>query len=313
MQDQDQKSPAPEAGDDDAAIWNELDQADTDATQAAPPQGRADEGEDFGEDEPTETTETTEADSESAQADAPTPTDIWASAPPELKAAYEAEKQRAATLEHRLKSDEGRVAAYQRRVAELEKKPQTPERDAAIKTASDKLQKVREEYPEVAEPILEELSNLSSKFEAMTAAEAARQQQAAEQTSQQVTRTLAEKHPDWETVLRENGSRFWSWVEDQPKAFREMASRNAESFVDGQEAAELVGRFKEHLGLGAKPTPPPAPGNPTPPLSDKRRRQLEASAAPRPTGGRATIAGIPEDGDSEAIWKAFDAEESRKR
>ena len=55
-----------------------------------------------------------------AQPDTNTP-DIWADVPSEAKAAYEAAELKARNLEHRLRSDDGRVARFQRERDEANK------------------------------------------------------------------------------------------------------------------------------------------------------------------------------------------------
>ena len=94
--------------------------------------------------------------------------------------------------------------------------------------------------------------------------------------------------------------------------------------MDAAEAADVVSRFKAFRSaqsdagsdtLDADDTEGPADdkgkGDGTTQLTGKRQRQLEAASTTR-TGGPGAAHGIPEDGDPEEIWKAYDRQEQRE-
>lgn len=302
------------AGDDDA-LWNELEAAERGTPSEQPPiEGRAEPDDPAFEPETEGQPEAalTEGQSQEPAPEAGNsaqPSDVWASAPPELKAAYEEERRARNNLEHRIRSDDGRVAAMQRRIAELESKLPKPRENAppgeTPQDRAERLKQLREDYPEVAQPILQEMDEMRQTVETLRSLEEQRMQQGfAYQES-----VLAENHADWRQVLGSNGATFQAWLEDQPKAVRESAMLNANQIVDANAAADVVGRFKQFLGM--TPTQP-AQATSQAPLNDRRQRQLAASAAPRGNAGRPVASGIPENGDEAAIWAAFEAQEAQE-
>jgi hypothetical protein len=320
MQDGTKNAPAIEAGADEATLWNELDTAERDLESASPPEGRErDDG--FANEQDTQaqageaggTSQDDPPQQETpAQAgdDATAKNDPWASAPAELRAAFEEERRARTNLEHRLKSDEGRVPFLNRRLAELEKQLQAVQNPRKAGTAEEReaqRKQLAEEYPELASPLLSELDELR---EEMTAIRAERQREEANKyaTNEQ---QLTQKHADWRDVLGKNGSTFEAWLHDQPRVVRETIAQNAHQIVDPDGAADVISRFKQHLGIAVQQQPANQ-ATPRPSLNDKRQRQLAGSAAPRGNTGRPVASGIPEDGDPEAIWAAFDEQERRQ-
>jgi hypothetical protein len=295
-------SPAPEAREqDDDAIWNEFAAAEAGGKTDAP-----------ADDDPARADPEPEPDAdqqqnadpgpvELQQADAPQ--DPWATAPPELIAERDRLK---AEYEEKFRREASRQTALQRRLAELEAKTKAPAAPKRPAPSPEDLAKVREEYPEVAAPILSALDDVNARLETMTAAQ--RQQEEAFFAKQHAV--FLTKHSDAPQLLRDTDA-FTAWVEDQPLRIREAAHRNGARIVDADEAAEVIALYKQHLGMGAKPAEPPAQPAPAPSLSAKRQGQLAATAAPQRTA-RATVSGIPEDGDPEQIWKAFAAMEARQ-
>lgn len=312
-------SPAPEAGDDEAALWNEIEQAESQAAEPPPPaQVREPEA---SEADPAFESPADEADTE-AQADEPaasqdaageqrSPSDIWSSAPPELKAAFEEERRARTNLEHAIRSDRGRLSAMQKKLDELSRSsPNSAHQPVKGESANDRterLQKLAEEYPEVAQPLLDEMDALRNTVTSLQSVEQEREQRFVAEQEQ----VLATEHADWQQVLSTNGATFAAWLDDQPKAVRDAAQANANRIVDARAAADVVGRFKQFIGITGQQQQAAQPATPQPSLSDKRQRQLAASATPR--GVRRPVAsGIPEDGDEEAIWAAFEAQEARQ-
>jgi hypothetical protein len=318
MIDNTRTSPAPEAGDDEAALWNEIEQAESQGTEPPPPQGRAQEASEAdpefdapADEADTEARDAAPAASQDAAGEQQAPSDIWSSAPPELKAAFEEERRARTNLEHAIRSDRGRLSAMQKKLDELSRSSPNPAhqpvRGETAADRSERLQKLAEEYPEVAQPLLDEMDALRNTVTSLQSVEEERLQRFLAEQEQ----ALATEHADWQPVLANNGATFAAWLEDQPKAVRDAAQANANRIVDARAAADVVSRFKQFIGIAGQQQQPAAAGNPQPSLSDKRQRQLAASATPR--GVRRPVAsGIPEDGDEEAIWAAFEAQEARQ-
>lgn len=248
--------------------------------------------------------------------------DIWANAPPELKAAYEELAKKHEDLDHRMKSDDGRVAALSRQIDDLRAQLTKPPADEADgKDDGDKpsvqeaLKELGEDYPEVAE-VLERISgDLDAKVSRLSAAEESRHKAAQDQMAAHVEiegNKVEEAHPGYVAFVKENVDAYLAWVDDQPKRIRDAAAANDGAIVDAAAAIEVIDGFKKHLGI----EPAKAPANdpePDPKLNDKRQRQLNGSASPRKPGGKAVVSGIPEDGDEEAIWNAMEEAEERER
>lgn len=299
-------------GEDD--IWNEFEAADAAKTEKPEP---APANEEDASDEPTAEAGAEAAKAEPAPVEAPKATDakgaeagpdIWANAPPELKAAYD-------ELQQKFRSVNGRTAAFQRRYEDLKKIVEAPAQQRRPGSAREALAAIKNDYPDVAGPIEEALSKIEERLDAQDQAEESRRSAARDElvgiiTSE--TERLNQAIPDWEVTLQQNGKAFAAWVEDQPRRVREAAYRNAQNIVDAEEAAQVIAAFKAHIMPAQQPAA--APTTPTPiraqtqPLTDRRARQLDATASPR-SARRPTVSGIPEDGDPQAIWDAFDAQE----
>lgn len=321
-----------------AELWSEFDEAEgttaaTDDPEDTPPadEGREDEGEewdaagDAGQDE--------DRDGDAPKGDSPkgdtkpegnAPSgdqqtqDIWANAPEEYRAAYEAARSEFENRDRRLR---GQVSALQRQINELiasQKQAPAAPGGAAGKAdgeqaqgflGSDDWQSFRDEYPEVAGPLEGVISNLiqhTTRLEKELSAIGGERRQAA---LDEQANLLAEVHPDWTEVTADEA--FGEWLASQPRHIREAAVRNANEIVDFEEAADVVGRFKAFRGEQQPPQAGNGRGNGNNRLASRRQRQLESASAARSRGpGAAT--GIPEDGDPETIWKQFDEMERRE-
>src|SRR5690606_22850522 len=297
-------------GKDEAEIWKEFEQDETgksDPPDDEPPadeQGRDEPGDketgkDAAQDAPSSPQEGTQ------EGEKPDP---WSSAPPELKDAYEALKAEKeaieatkAKLEQRIRSDDGRVAAYQRRIKELTQAAgkKEPSRQASV-DARAAIEGIAEQYPDIAQPLQKVLDALDSRIEKLDERETSRTKAEVEEIEAHVraeTEKLETEHPDWFDVISRNAAAFDAWVEDQPRRIREAAYRNSEHIISASEAAEVVAAFKKHLGASAEPpaaqppqnvaapqaAQPASPAQPnTPPnseLNDRRKRQLAGSAS----------------------------------
>lgn len=237
--------------------------------------------------------------------------DIWANAPTELREAYERER---ADWNHRLSSTQGRLSVADRELARLRREAGTPpsgqshsesggsQQQADNPFESEQIKALREEYGEVAGPILDLLEAQNRKLAALAAPVevVAQQQHEAARNSEISIFTTA--HPDWDQYV--NDERYPQWLSQQPKAVQEAADR-AINVEDGQEAAWLLTQFKASIGV--MPSAPPAGqqnsgnGNRQPAPDPKRARQL---AAGRDGGSSAppVQSGVPDDFDG-----AFDA------
>lgn len=166
----------------------------------------------------------------------PEHSDIWANAPPELKAAYEQERRDA---ELRFKSVQGRQSAADRELerlraehAELQRRMQSEpsakegKQGASESQAPTARDKAVEDYPEIAGPLVEDIKRLESQLSQVQQGVGTFQQEREQTFYKQQQDLLTEKQPDWLTVLGDE--RFGGWLQEQPKAVQETFERNSQ-------------------------------------------------------------------------------------
>lgn len=244
--------------------------------------------------------------------------DVWASAPENLRTEYAKLAADKAQLEHEVRSHKGRAVSAQRRYDELLKAAQPRAVEGDRPSAVADLAAIKEDYPEIAAPLEKALGVIEGRVATLADAEEGRRTAAQAELSdfiQTEVRSLETQHPDYLDVLQKNSDKLVAWIDDQPRAVRDAFARNATDIVDAAEAAKVIGMFKDYLG-----TPAPAPAaeartaaTATDPLASRRERQLGATASLTRSNRRPTVSGIPEDGDPQDIWDAFEAAEQPRR
>lgn len=233
-------------------------------------------------------------------------TDIWASAPLELREAHQAAVR---DQELRYNSVRGRLSAADRQLAQLrgqqggsapqsEGTGQAPQGQPENPFQSETMTRLREEYGEVAGPLVDMMEQMWGKLSTLEQpVQQLGQERAAAHLNQQ-EELLSSQHSDWQTVVADE--RFGGWVTTQPRFVQEALARNADSIVDAEEAASVIGMFKATIGAGATPPPPPPPP-PNPQvqnLDNRRQRQLEAGKDAGHGGAAPMASGIPDDFDT---------------
>ncbi|WP_416398134.1 hypothetical protein [Allohahella sp. A8] len=189
-------------------------------------------------DEGTEQDETEQAD-EATEEDKPAQPEAGEQAPEtDWQAKYR-------ELEHRWKSDEGRVSAYQRQIDELKQKV-----EQAPKKQIESLEQVRADFPEIGKAIddvlNERLSELSAKFEErLTPLQQMQAEQAEAQRNaqyQQAAQFLSAQHPDWQQYDRDKNKDFAGWLSQQPSGIRAMYQAPEDTAAN---AAALISLYKQ--------------------------------------------------------------------
>lgn len=247
--------------------------------------------------------------------------DIWATATPEQRAAYDALVADRAKLEQKARSAEGRATAHQRKIDELYRQMQPSNDDVAgkLRQSRQALTAKEADYPEIINPVAQVLDAVNENLSQLSAAEQRRREAATAELAEIVREEeakLAEIHPDWEDVLSKHGGpQFAAWVEDQPRRFRDAFARNANAIVDAASVAEFMSAYKAHLGIvpANAPAAPPPNNPPNNALTERRERQLAATASPTRSVQRPVVSGIPEDADDESAWNQIVAERARQR
>jgi hypothetical protein len=254
-----------------------------------------------------------------AAADPQAEPDPWANAPPDLKAAHDAQVKalEGASTEHARRSIEGRIASYTRRLKERnEAALQRPAPAKSGDEAADPFAELAADYPEIAKPLEAKLAPITERLSRFDAIERSRQEAADVQMDAELKANevmLEEKHPGWDEFLKKNGPAFGAWIVDQPLALRQAFITNQDAILDPFSAIETLDAFKDFVAAQQPPAGDTPPAGQPPPqaqpqrLNPRRSAQLAGSATPNGRGSRPVVSGIPEDGDPEAIWKAFAA------
>jgi hypothetical protein len=309
-------------------IWGELVAADEAA--AAKDTGKTEPAADDFETVSTETTETVKGDKSegedtSAKGTAEQGTsqqqpasdakgeDIWANAPPELRAAHEAEVAAIRKTANDAKAQAGRM----RKQYEGLKASAGRAADQQSPKIGDTLDQSLADYPEIAKPVKDALAPIEKKLERLDQFEASERALQTEEVNEHIRReqtVLAGKYPNWDKDFVEGprAKQFYDWVQDQPRAIRETVFvTNKDHIFDGRAAIDVFDAFSAHLEALENPNPP---GNgQSQELSAKRAAQLDGTRSPRTPGGAPRINGIPRDGDAQTIWNAFPDDDADAR
>lgn len=228
------------------------------------------------------------------------PTDIWTNATPEQKAAFEAASKQAQALEHRLRSDDGRVARFQRERDEARKKLEAVARaseEENIKTYlnSDEFRKVRADYGDEMGPVFNLLEKLADRQERADANFGQINNAREEEAERKAFETLGKAAPDWEAML--GSPDFSPWLAAQPTLFQQAIEENRERLVDPQSVAAVVSRFRVHQHLQNQQQAQPAS---QPQLDQRREKQLEGA---RSTKTRQPVVAASADDDYAAFFQ----------
>lgn len=226
--------------------------------------------------------------------------DPWKDVPADIRERIVAIEKERDEARHKAQSDANRVAALSRKIQALStsapaapvKKDEEP--NEAQKALDDKVKQLREDYPEVADPLLELLAAEREKLNAVTqkleTVEVDRQQA----YIQQQEALLAEAHPDWrDTVATPD---FQTWMEAQPLGIQKLA----ESY-DARETSTVITLFKAESGVAAKAEAPVA--TPEQNATEARRReQLSGGVAIKSRPAPAVASGPPDDFEGAAAY-----------
>ncbi len=260
-------------------------------------------------------------------------TKLWDGASEGAVAAFDAANVKIKDLEQKDRSHRGRFSTMQQQLNDVTRQLQTAaDKDKAAADegtgdgsavegvlGSEDWKAFEKEYPEISAPFRQAVEALQSENAAtgtkVDAIGAKSADAAADAVDAQIT-LLDEKHVDWRDVAEDQD--FNDWVQDQPKATRDAAARNAQNIVDAGEVAEMMGHFKAFRSEQAEPPDGPDADGEKPEDKDtvtsldaKRQRQRKAARGARPKGAPVAT-GIPDGDDEEAIWDALDKKEARE-
>lgn len=229
--------------------------------------------------------------------------DIWKDADPKYRDAYQ-QAMRDAQL--RLEGVKGRHSASDKalqearaRIAELEARggqqpgsQDSEDQGGEPEVDRDKILKdLREEYPDVAGPLLDHMANLEEKLARLEQPVGRLEQQEQASALEAQAQIVLSKHEDWPQVRSDD--RLAGWAQSQPRAVQEAMQRNAEFIVDGNEVAWVVDLFKRDMGIGGQSSPESRPD----PNLERRERQMKNGRDAGTGSGPSVATGIPKDLD----------------
>jgi hypothetical protein len=234
--------------------------------------------------------------------------DIWANAPPELKAAFDAANK---SWETRFNSVKARQSAQDRLLDALRSSGSGQGgKKARALLDDDAFKSFRQEYGENLGPVISILESLADRQDAVDGAVETASQARGEAHVDEQLALYAEAHPDWASYATDD--RYDPWLRSQPRHMREAAERNAQYIVDAGEAIDVLSRFKEAMGIGKTPDPtPPPPADENPSGSERRNRQRDGAKGSGFNGGPPTTVTEPQDED--ALWASISAKRDRQR
>lgn len=259
--------------------------------------------------------------------------DFWAGATEAQRKAWQEAQDRLNAAEQYRRSQEGRLAAFQRQVAELKQLQQAAadpkaaakdkqEAAAEVETATQKLvddfldgdefKPVREDFPEIDAAFRAFSQNINKALEAklkpfqqlrqsVETDRQAQQQQAFVEHANAEAAALSAAVPGWAEAINADLGAWRDWIGQQPRHIQEAFQRNEQTITDHREAADVIGRYMRETG---KQSAPATAGNRNTGSADKRRRQLEGAASVS-SKLPAARPGIPEEGDPQQMWEAF--------
>lgn len=182
----------------------------------------------------------------------------WASVPPEFRAAFEAARKDADAGQQYRRSNEGRVTAFQSKIARLNDElaalraangsaSQTVSQPISNAQLSD-VNAVVKDFPELA-PLAKVVEGIAAHQQRANDRFARMDQQQQEAALHSNAAELTKLHPDWQQVTA--SSEFAQWFQDSPDFIQQVLRQNGDGIRDVNSAAYVVGLFKSQ-------TQPPA-------------------------------------------------------
>lgn len=304
-----------------ADIWNEMEASDSGASEDAPEldgfQLPPEPGDGEENDDPTPAAADTGASHQDAPEEAATAEEVdeWAKVPEALRTQYQ---QTQAALDDMKSRHSGNTRKIRELTEELTairqaKPPANPAGGKPDDMTDKEWASFKEDYPDIAGPLeakmqanAKALESFERRFASMDAAEVKKQYDSNFEDVQK-------NHPDYLTIVRDPA--FPKWIEEQPRYIQEGAARNGQEIVDPVEVADIIGRYKQDAGIGAEAINNPGGSSgqgSSQSLASKRARQLSATQGAGRKSAPALAAGIPDTGDPDELWEAFERQDAAK-
>lgn len=199
-----------------------------------------------------------------------------------------------------------RIRDLERQIAGFSKdKPEAPDLSS--------LDELTETYPDLMGGVTEMLKKQAAQIAALNKQLGSVSELTAERSREESNReeaVLAARMPDWQKTVSDNRLAFWAWVEDQPRADRELAYASQDTVADGEGLLDLITRFKTHLTGEVHPEP----GSSEPESKRTNQRRLDgARTVPSRGSQAATTKARPDESDEVALRNKILAEREASR
>lgn len=249
----------------------------------------------------------------------------WTKAPPEVRAAYDADLAAWTRDKEQLEQQNTRMRGQVSALARKGRPTPTPATGSAPdagdraqpkpvrRMSAEDLKKVREDYPELA-PVVESVESLHEETERLRASNAAENAHRTEAYYDDQFNQLLGLHPDYEQIVRKPDGTpnkdFIDYVAAQPEWFQELVNKNGKELEDLKAADFVMRSYKDAHGIAVSSSSQPqsersAPSNP---MAARRAEQLRGSTAVSSRGG-ASGSGPPD--DFEASFEFYSTQKKR--
>lgn len=234
--------------------------------------------------------------------------DVLASADPTVRAYIERLQDERRQARRVAKSNGSRLAHA---LNELHALKQTREgqaegnEDEAGKARKEKLNKVREDYEELA-PLVDMVETLGGQVEKVTAGDIARAESEVAAALEENYDALLERHADLPSIIADPA--YKQWVDKQTPAIQRIVSENSQAVVNVDDADLVFTLFKQ-----AREQADPAAAAEAKAAEERRKAQLDAGRTA--TGRRnptASSSARLDGGTYGESWDEFDRDDRRK-
>jgi hypothetical protein len=301
-----------------SGAWDELEAAETgQSAAAAERQEEADKGEAQGGDEagqgeaqagqPAATSP--EADAEQASREKPSD-DVWKDADPKLREAHEnalrEAQERASRAENQARSNGGRLAKALNELGALQQQIATKAGAEGSEATDEEIERLREEYPEVAGPLLKRLEKLTGTVDALTSSATARAEAEVGDALAGEFETLQGLHSDVGEIIK--APEYAEWLKGQAPSIQRIVQENSKAVVSAADTALVFDKFKADTGFGKAREPTEAEKQ----AAERRQRQLDAGKTA--TGSQPGMRSDARTGDGSYTdsWDEFERKDKAK-
>jgi len=166
--------------------------------------------------------------------------DLWANAPEELKAEYAKIQKERDEARHKAQSDASRVAALSKKLQQLSaisSAPAPEQPTEAQKALDEKVDQLRKDYGEIADPLIELIENQRKELTSVRATLTGLSEERQAQVIAAETQALEARHPDWQSIAQSPD--FAGWLQIQPPNIQSLAAS-----WDARETSVVLTLFK---------------------------------------------------------------------